>query len=46
MLKSAWIAFVLHFPIVIPCLLEGVVAYLNVYTELEVIVRRNLRLFS
>ena len=31
--KSAWMAF---FPIVIPCLLEHVCIYFNVYTKLEV----------
>ena len=36
--KSAWIAFVLYIPIVIPCLLEGVVTYFNVITKLEVLV--------
>ena len=30
-------AFGLHFPIVIPCLLERVVTYFNVYKKLEVI---------
>ena len=30
-------AFVLYFPIVIPCLLEGVVTYFNIYTKLEVL---------
>ena len=44
--KSAWIAFVLYFPIVIPCLLEGVVTYFNVYTKLEVLVWMKTRLFS
>ena len=44
--KSAWIAFVLYFPIVIPCLLEGVVTYFNVFTKLEVLVWMKMRLFS
>ena len=30
--------FVLHFPIVIPCLLERKVTYFGVYRKLEVIV--------
>ena len=29
--KSAWMAFALHVPIVIPCLLESVVTYFKVY---------------
>ena len=44
--KSAWVAFVLYFPIVIPCLLERVVTYFNVYTKLEVLVWKKMRLFS
>ena len=44
--KSAWIAFVLYFPIVIPCLLEGVNTYFNVFTKLEVLVWMKMRLFS
>ena len=44
--KFAWMAFVLYFPIVIPCLLESVVSYFNVYTKLEVLVWRKIRLFS
>ena len=31
-------AFVLHFPIVIPCLVEHAVSYSNVCTKLEAIV--------
>ena len=31
-------AFVLNFPIVIPYLLKGAIAYFNIYTKLEVIV--------
>ena len=34
----AWLAFVLHFLVVIPCLLERVVTCFNVYPKLEVIV--------
>ena len=34
--KSARMAFVLYFAIVIPCLLERVLTYFNVYTKLEV----------
>ena len=34
--KSSRMAFVLYFPIVIPCLLERVLTYFNVYTKLEV----------
>ena len=44
--KSAWIAFVLYFPIVVPCLLEGMVTYFNVLTSLEVLVWIKMRLFS
>ena len=44
MSKSNWMAFVLHFLIVILCLLEHVVTYFNVYTKLEVIVWWNMRL--
>ena len=36
--KSAWMTIALYFPIVIPCLLESVVTYFNVYTKLEVLV--------
>ena len=43
--KSAWMAFVLHFPIVISCLLEHLIACFNVYMKLKVIVWRNTRLF-
>ena len=35
--KSALIAFVLHFPIVIPCALACVITYFCVYTKLEAI---------
>ena len=45
-LKYAWMAFVLYFPIVIPCLYESVGTYFNVYTKLEVLVWRKIRLFS
>ena len=44
--KFAWIAFVLYIPIVIPCLLEGVITYFNVFTKLEVLVWMKMRLFS
>ena len=44
--KSARIVFVLYFPIAIPCLLEGVVTYFNVFTKLEVLVWMKMRLFS
>ena len=44
--KSAWMTFVLHFPIVIFCLYKTVVNYFNVYMKLEVIVWRNMRLVS
>ena len=44
--KSAWMAFVLYFPIVMPCLLEGVVTYFNVFTKLEILVWMKMRLFS
>ena len=43
--KSAWMAFVLHIPIVISCLLKRVIIYFKVYTKLEVIVWMNMRLF-
>ena len=43
--KSVWKVFVLHFAIVIPCLLEHVVTYFNVYTKLKG-TWRNMRLFS
>ena len=45
-LKYAWMAFVLYFPIVIPCLYESVGTYFNVYTKLEVLVWRKIRPFS
>ena len=38
--------FVLHFLFVTPCLLECVVTYFKIYTKLEVVVWRNMRLFS
>ena len=44
MAKSAWMAFVLYFPIIIPSLLERVVTFFNVYTKLGVC--RKMRLFS
>ena len=37
MSKSAWMAFILHFPIVIRCQFARVITYFNVYTILEVI---------
>ena len=43
--KSAWMAFVLYFPIVNSCLLERVATYFNVYTKLEVLVWRKMTLF-
>ena len=43
---SAWLDLALHFPIVILCLLERVFTYFNVYTKLDVIVWRNMSLFS
>ena len=43
--KSAWMAFVLYFPIGIHCLLERVVIYFNVYTKLEVLVWRKMTLY-
>ena len=54
MLKCAWMCLNLpewqwllfEFCIVIPCLLERVVTYFNIYTKLEVIVWMNTRLFS
>ena len=39
--KSARMAFVLYFPIVIPCLLERVLPYFNVYRKLEVFLKDN-----
>ena len=44
--KSAWMAFALYFPIVMPCLLERVLTYFNVCTKLEVFVLRRMMLFS
>ena len=35
--KSAKKAFALHFPAVIPCLLERAITYFNVNTKLEVV---------
>ena len=43
--KSAWMAFVLYFPIVIPRLIERVLTYFNVYTKLELLVFRKMMLF-
>ena len=43
--KSAWMAFVLHLPIVISCLLKRMIIYFKDYTKLEVIVWMNMRLF-
>ena len=45
-LKYAWMAFVLYFLIVIPCLYQSVGTYFNVYSKLEVLVWRKIRLFS
>ena len=39
-------AFALLFPTVIPCLFKLVIIYLNVYTKLEDIVWKSMRLFS
>ena len=44
--KSTWMAFVLHFTIVISYLIEWVITYFKVYPKLEVIVSRNMRLLS
>ena len=44
MTKSVWMAFILHFPCSYFAL--HVVIYLNVYRRLDVIVWRNMRLFS
>ena len=44
--KYAWMAFVLHFPIVIPCLIKRVVSHFNAHMKLDVIVWRNMSLFS
>ena len=41
--RSAWMAFALHFPFVIPCLNEHVVTYFNVYINLEVIIWRSFK---
>ena len=41
---SEFLDFVLHFSIVISCLLKRVVSYFNVYTKLEVIVWSKIRL--
>ena len=38
--KSAWMAFALYFPIVIPSLLEHVLTNFSVYTKLKVLVWR------
>ena len=43
-LKSAWMIFVLRFPIVISCLLECVVTYFNAYTKQEVVNWSSMRL--
>ena len=40
--KTSWLLF--YFPIVIPCFLERVVTYFNVYAKLVVIASRNTRL--
>ena len=39
-------AFALRFPTVIICLFKLVIIYLNVYTKLEDIVWKSMRLFS
>ena len=43
--KSAWMAFALHFLIVVSSLLEREVTYFNVYAKLEVTVWKNTKLF-
>ena len=43
--KSARMAFVLYFPIVIPCLLESVVTYFNVYTRQNFLEDKKLDFF-
>ena len=43
--KSSWMVFVLYLPIVIPCLLENVVTYFNIYTKLDVLVWMKIKLF-
>ena len=45
-LSEPWMAFVLYFPFVVPCLLERIVTYFKVYTKLQVLVWRKMRLFS
>ena len=49
-LKSAWISFVLHTPIVILCLLERVITYFNEYFSLKgdeaVFLKRQKLIFS
>ena len=40
-----WMAFVLYFPIAIPCLLERVLTYFSAYTKLEVLVLKKMMLF-
>ena len=45
MSNSAWMALVLHLPIVIPCILERVLIYFNVYMKLGG-TWRSMRLFS
>ena len=46
MLKSVRIDFILYFLIVIPCLLERMVTYFNVYTKLEVFVWKKTRMLT
>ena len=41
--KSAWMAFVLYFPVVIPCLLERVATYFNVFIKLEVLIMKEIQ---
>ena len=40
--KSAWMTFVLPFPIVTPCLLESVITYFDVYAKAVFLKRQNL----
>ena len=46
LLKSAWMTFVLLFPIIIPCLLERMVIYFKVYAKLEDVFLKRLIFFS
>ena len=46
MSKFMWLALVLQFSTIIPCLLECVITYFIIYTKLEVIVWRKVALLS